>query len=129
MPTAKFTAEPGTPEYQASEWLMTIQRLPRDRSGDIEIARPGRVHRTAEGAGSPRLRTEPRADGLDRTDARHRRALAQRRARNFEAAERVISRVSGKMRSVLWRVSTEERRRKILRRGRPSSSRPRAENS
>src|SRR5215470_976228 len=85
------------------------QRLPRDRSGDLAIARPGGVHRTAEGAGPPRLRTEPRADGLVRKDARHRRALAQRRARNFEAAESVISRVSGKMRSVLWRVSTEER--------------------
>src|SRR5215813_15122096 len=68
------------------------QRLPRDRSGDLAIARPGRVHRTVEGAGPPRLRTEPRADGLVRKDARHRRALAQRRARNFEAAERLISR-------------------------------------
>src|SRR5215470_13105998 len=85
------------------------QRLPRDRSGDLEIARPGRFHRTVAGTGPPRLRTEPRADGLVRTDSRHRRALAQRRARNFEAAERVISQVSGKMRSVLWRVSTEER--------------------
>src|SRR5262245_66455455 len=91
------------------------QRLPRDRSGDLAIARPGRVHRTAEGAGSPRLRTEPRADGLDRTDARHRRALAQRRARNFEAAERVISRGAGKMRRVLWSVSTERRDRELLR--------------
>src|SRR5215813_11425755 len=71
------------------------QRLPRDRSGDFAIARPGRVHRTAAGEGPPRLRTEPRADGLDRKDARHRRALAQRRARNFEAAERVISRRIG----------------------------------
>src|SRR5262245_35299858 len=68
------------------------QRLPRDRSGDLAIARPGRVHRTVEGEGPPRLRTEPRADGLERKDARHRRALAQRRARNFEAAERMISR-------------------------------------
>src|SRR5262249_40575569 len=68
------------------------QRLPRDRSGDLAIARPGRVHRAVEGEGPSRLRTEPRADGLDRKDARHRRALAQRRAGNFEAAERMISR-------------------------------------
>src|SRR5215475_7281611 len=99
------------------------QRLPRDRSSDLEIARPCRLYRTVERAGSPRLRTEPRANGLVRTDARHRRTLAQRRARNFEAAHRVISRVSGKMRGVLWRGSTEERRPGILRRGRPSSSR------
>src|SRR5262245_37953101 len=105
------------------------QRLPRDGSGDPEIARPGRVHRTLEGAGSPRLRTEPRADGVDRTDARHRRTFAQRRARNLEAAERLISGVSGKMRSVLWYGSTEERRRKILRRRRPSGIRLRAANS
>src|SRR5215813_9214906 len=77
------------------------QRLPRDRSGDLEIARPCRFHRTVEGASPPRLRTESRADGMVRKDARHRRALAQRRARNFEAAERMISRVSGKMRGVL----------------------------
>jgi hypothetical protein len=30
MPTAKFTAEPGTPEYQASEWLMTIHNAYRE---------------------------------------------------------------------------------------------------
>src|SRR5215510_4735527 len=68
------------------------QRLPRDRSGDLEIARPCRFHRTVAGAGPPRLRTESRADGMVRKDARHRRALAQRRARNFETAERIISR-------------------------------------
>src|SRR5215470_2138749 len=105
------------------------QRLPRDRSGDLEIARPRRFHRTVAGAGPPRLRTESRADGLVRKDARHRRALAQRRARNFEAAERMISRVSEKMRAVLWRVSTGERRRGILHLGRPSGSRLRAANS
>src|SRR5262245_1391503 len=105
------------------------QRLPRDRSGDLEIGRPCRFHRTVEAARQTRVRTESRGDGMVRKDARHRRALAQRRARNFEAAERMISRVSGKMRGVLWRVSTEERRREILRRGRPSSSRLRAANS
>jgi len=30
MPTAKFTHEPGTPEYQASEWLMTIHNAYRE---------------------------------------------------------------------------------------------------
>jgi hypothetical protein len=30
MPTAKFTSEPGTPEYQASEWLMTIHNAYRE---------------------------------------------------------------------------------------------------
>lgn len=30
MPTAKFTHEPGTPEYQASEWLMTIHNASRE---------------------------------------------------------------------------------------------------
>ena len=30
MPTAKFTSEPGTPEYQASEWLMTIHNASRE---------------------------------------------------------------------------------------------------
>ncbi|HZF40585.1 MAG TPA: hypothetical protein VE715_17320 [Blastocatellia bacterium] len=30
MPTAKFTSEPSTPEYQASEWLMTIHNAYRE---------------------------------------------------------------------------------------------------
>ncbi len=30
MPTAKFTHEAGTPEYQASEWLMTIHNAYRE---------------------------------------------------------------------------------------------------
>jgi hypothetical protein len=30
MPTAKFTHEAGTPEYQASEWLMTIHNASRE---------------------------------------------------------------------------------------------------
>ena len=30
MPTAKFTHDPGTPEYQASEWLMTIHNASRE---------------------------------------------------------------------------------------------------
>lgn len=29
MPTAKFTAEPDTPEYVASDWLMTIHNAYR----------------------------------------------------------------------------------------------------
>jgi len=30
MPTAKFTHDAGTPEYQASEWLMTIHNAYRE---------------------------------------------------------------------------------------------------
>jgi hypothetical protein len=30
MPTGKFTAEPGTPEYHASEWLMMIHNASRE---------------------------------------------------------------------------------------------------
>jgi hypothetical protein len=30
MPTGKFTHEPGTPEYHASEWLMTIHNSHRE---------------------------------------------------------------------------------------------------
>jgi hypothetical protein len=30
MPTAKFTHEIGTPEYHASEWLMTIHNASRE---------------------------------------------------------------------------------------------------
>ena len=30
MPTAKFTSEPGTPEYHASDWLMTIHAAYRE---------------------------------------------------------------------------------------------------
>jgi hypothetical protein len=30
MPTAKFTSEPGTPEYHASDWLMTIHTAYRE---------------------------------------------------------------------------------------------------
>jgi hypothetical protein len=30
MPTAKFTHDAGTPEYQASEWLMTIHNASRE---------------------------------------------------------------------------------------------------
>ena len=30
MPTAKLTSEPGTPEYQASEWLITIHNAYRE---------------------------------------------------------------------------------------------------
>lgn len=30
MPTAKFTADPGTPEYHASDWLMTIHTAYRE---------------------------------------------------------------------------------------------------
>jgi len=30
MATAKFTSEPGTPEYQASEWLITIHNAYRE---------------------------------------------------------------------------------------------------
>jgi hypothetical protein len=42
MPTAKFTAEPDTPEYVASDWLMTIHNAYRaidhaiDKSPDPE---------------------------------------------------------------------------------------------
>ena len=38
MPTAKFTHEPGTPEYQASEWLMTIHNAYRELDHAIENA-------------------------------------------------------------------------------------------
>jgi len=38
MPTAKFTHEPGTPEYQASEWLMTIHNAYREIDHAIESA-------------------------------------------------------------------------------------------
>ena len=37
MPTAKFTHDPGTPEYQASEWLMTIHNAYREL--DFAIAK------------------------------------------------------------------------------------------
>ncbi|MEY4167902.1 MAG: hypothetical protein ACOYLF_04790 [Blastocatellia bacterium] len=30
MSTAKFTSEPGSPEYQASDWLITIHNAYRD---------------------------------------------------------------------------------------------------
>ncbi len=30
MPTGKFDSEPGTPEYHASEWLMTIHNAYRE---------------------------------------------------------------------------------------------------
>lgn len=30
MPTGKFTFEPGTPEYHASDWLMTIHTAYRE---------------------------------------------------------------------------------------------------
>lgn len=30
MSTGKFTSEPGTPEYQASEWLITIHNAYRE---------------------------------------------------------------------------------------------------
>jgi hypothetical protein len=30
MPTAKFSADPGTPEYHASDWLMTIHTAYRE---------------------------------------------------------------------------------------------------
>lgn len=30
MPTAKFSAEPDSPEYQASNWLMTLHNLYRE---------------------------------------------------------------------------------------------------
>ena len=38
MPTAKFTYEPGTPEYQASEWLMTLHNAYREIDHAIEKA-------------------------------------------------------------------------------------------
>lgn len=38
MPTAKFTHEPGTPEYQASEWLITIHNAYRELDHAIENA-------------------------------------------------------------------------------------------
>ena len=38
MPTAKFTHEPGSPEYQASEWLMTIHNAYRELDQAIERA-------------------------------------------------------------------------------------------
>jgi hypothetical protein len=38
MPTAKFTHEPGTPEYHASEWLMTIHNAYRELDHAIEKA-------------------------------------------------------------------------------------------
>jgi hypothetical protein len=38
MPTAKLTHEPGTPEYQASEWLMTIHNAYREIDFAIESA-------------------------------------------------------------------------------------------
>lgn len=38
MPTAKFTHEPETPEYQASEWLMTIHNAYRELDHAIENA-------------------------------------------------------------------------------------------
>ncbi len=30
MPTAKFSSEPGTPEYQASEWLIAMHNAYRE---------------------------------------------------------------------------------------------------
>lgn len=36
MPTAKFTHEPGTPEYEASEWLITIHNAYRQIDHAIE---------------------------------------------------------------------------------------------
>ena len=36
MPTAKFSAEPDSPEYVASIWLMTIQNLYREVDFAIE---------------------------------------------------------------------------------------------
>lgn len=38
MPTAKFTHDPGTPEYHASEWLMTIHNAYREVDHAIEAA-------------------------------------------------------------------------------------------
>jgi len=38
MPTAKFTHEPGTPEYHASEWLITIHNAYRELDHAIESA-------------------------------------------------------------------------------------------
>lgn len=35
MSTAKFTAEPGTPEYHASDWLMTIHTAYRELDNAI----------------------------------------------------------------------------------------------
>ena len=35
MSTAKFTAEPGTPEYHASDWLMTIHVAYRELDNAI----------------------------------------------------------------------------------------------
>jgi hypothetical protein len=36
MATAKFTSEPGTPEYQASDWLITIHNAYREIDHAIE---------------------------------------------------------------------------------------------
>jgi len=36
MPTAKFTHEPGTPEYEASDWLITIHNAYRQLDHAIE---------------------------------------------------------------------------------------------
>jgi vacuolar-type H+-ATPase catalytic subunit A/Vma1 len=36
MPTAKFTHDPGTPEYEASDWLITIHNAYRQLDHAIE---------------------------------------------------------------------------------------------
>lgn len=36
MPTAKFTHDPGTPEYAASDWLITIHNAYRELDHAIE---------------------------------------------------------------------------------------------
>jgi len=36
MPTAKFTSEPGSPEYHASDWLITLHNAYRELDFAIE---------------------------------------------------------------------------------------------